>query len=77
MVVFFNGLAGMPVLVQGIYQIVVEFLIKWFDSHCGLADGGNLLKIFPLQQQIHCFIHQLLIKGVIVRADRDDPGFIF
>ena len=77
MVVFFNGLTGVAVPVEGVYQVIVEFLVKGLYPHCCLADGGYSGKILPFGKQLHCLIDQLLVQGVVVCTDGNDPGFIF
>ena len=77
MVVFFYGLAGVAVPVEGVYQVIAEFFIKGIYPHCCLADGGYPGEIFLSGKQLHRLIDQLLVQGMVVCTDGDDPGLIF
>ena len=77
MVVFFNGLAGVAVPVEGVYQVIVESFVKGLYPHCCLADRGYPGEVLLFGKQLHRLIDQLLVQGMVICTDGDNPGFVF
>ena len=77
MLVLFQCLTGMPILKKRMNQVVTEGFIKRLDSHCTFTDRGDFSIGLLFDQKLNGFMYQLLILGVIISGNRNNPWFIF